>query len=1201
MVTSTWFLGLFFTGIASADPSSNSDTHFFGDAQIVTVPMESTDALPPGYAAYAIPPFSVEFTTINTLSGDASSDAALLQSELAQPLKNIIGSFVQESFQAESANLSLQSMQDSSIPQMLLDYVNVDFDIRIHYRFQEDIDRRLRRTLVNGDASMFYLDFYAVFTGEAYFLDNDNKLPDDQVEEVLGDWLNNNLIYVDEIEEAFTKSTIPLLNNMQKLKFNTNINNESNGSPGGDSTTNGSDNSDDGNYGAENGPKMEKDKKWGHAVKTAFTIVICLVLLLIAVLFARSKWPSLFSDHSIDPTIHNPGVIITSSPLGIAFPSSSIRKGHCEDAIMSPKHLSGHETVGNNDPLPGRGGDADEVQYMRQQSDRWLQKHRPDLFEAVQRAQISNSSSPNKDTPFDEPDHGSSSPRSTPLQFLFGGLFRKNAPSSENSAREDTSRAQNEESLEHDDFSVFEDEENPANYDSGHHWWNNLMAALQTKKLACDEDPTQYEFPFQDFPRHDGTPCLIYSEDVEGSRILRGEPPRRRVSTKESLSDEEFKRVLSLNSEDGGICIDTSQEDLSDGEDDITYATPEFTDKLERLIAMRHRHYERQSILHKHKKAKEEQREIRLQEEARQKARMQQVQEEARQIKLEDEARERELKLRRHEMELDIDTIEAEFSPRASAARRANSGSKESITTAQAVISPIKRENERVKRRTHKKASASDPDLYKTIINSGSSKAIFDLEPTEENELSNTPERVKLSSSANNLSFTGESSPSRFEGSIPRPDLVTRGDSSNFRRKSSEIITPQKPPAHASPSPSPTSRAGGRNRQRSHRRCASYGTGTLDTPSPTTDGMHRRDHSNDDVLTFGIAAYTGAFGPNQYDELPPVPVNNELPPVQVYILMGQSNMVGMGKVHGKEKEGTLEHAVFQEKLYPYLIDADGNWATSPNVRNVRVMGSGTGQMKVYNNEFLSVVGDHIGIEVAVGHELQKSCDGQPIMLLKSCIGNRSLGWDLLPPGSERFDFGDKTYAAYGESPAFWPKDEAKPDAPDGSWYAGIQYDGDVANAKSVLQDIGKYYPGATRYEIAGFFWWQGDKDRYDTAYASHYEQNLVSLIHQLRKDFNAPKAKFVLASLGQTDLMNSSGNDYLILQSMLAVDGKFGKYPEFHSNVETVYTHPLSQGGASNGHYNGNARTYMDVGEAMGRAMVSLQSNRTQESGVYRA
>ena len=65
----------------------------------------------------------------------------------------------------------------------------------------------------------------------------------------------------------------------------------------------------------------------------------------------------------------------------------------------------------------------------------------------------------------------------------------------------------------------------------------------------------------------------------------------------------------------------------------------------------------------------------------------------------------------------------------------------------------------------------------------------------------------------------------------------------------------------------------------------------------------------------------------------------------------------------------------------------------------------------------------------------------------------------------------------------------------------------------------------------------------------------------------------------------------MILDAMLAVDGDSGKYPEFKGNVATVYTHPLSQGGASNGHYGGNAKTYMDVGLGMGRAMVGLLKN----------
>ena len=65
-------------------------------------------------------------------------------------------------------------------------------------------------------------------------------------------------------------------------------------------------------------------------------------------------------------------------------------------------------------------------------------------------------------------------------------------------------------------------------------------------------------------------------------------------------------------------------------------------------------------------------------------------------------------------------------------------------------------------------------------------------------------------------------------------------------------------------------------------------------------------------------------------------------------------------------------------------------------------------------------------------------------------------------------------------------------------------------------------------------------------------------------------------------------NEKFILDAQLAVDGEANKYPEFKGNVSTVYTHPLSQGGASNSHYNGNAQTYMDVGLAMGRSMLNL-------------
>merc|ERR1712010_382911 len=109
----------------------------------------------------------------------------------------------------------------------------------------------------------------------------------------------------------------------------------------------------------------------------------------------------------------------------------------------------------------------------------------------------------------------------------------------------------------------------------------------------------------------------------------------------------------------------------------------------------------------------------------------------------------------------------------------------------------------------------------------------------------------------------------------------------------------------------------------------------------------------------------------------------------------------------------------------------------------------------------------------------------------------------------------------------------------------------------------------------------------DPGYFTRYEYNLVNLIMQLRKKFNAPNAKFVTASLGQT-VKGSTGGDGKILDAMLAVDGESGKYPEFKGNVAAVYTHPLSRGASSSSHYGGDAQTYMNIGEAMGAAMNTL-------------
>lgn len=294
--------------------------------------------------------------------------------------------------------------------------------------------------------------------------------------------------------------------------------------------------------------------------------------------------------------------------------------------------------------------------------------------------------------------------------------------------------------------------------------------------------------------------------------------------------------------------------------------------------------------------------------------------------------------------------------------------------------------------------------------------------------------------------------------------------------------------------------------------------------------------------------------------------------IKVFILMGQSNMLGFGSA------AKLKELAQKGGKYAHLVDAGGNWTVRKDVRNVHVMNG-----RDMYNKWLTERGRKFGPDLQIGHILGNALD-EPVLLLKSCIGNRALGWDLLPPGSKRFKFGKYTYAGYKDSPEKWI--EGKP-IKKVNWYAGKQYDSDVASAKTVLKNLAKYYPGYKNqgYEIAGFFFWQGHRDQRDPGHSSRYEFNLVNFIKSLRKDFNAPKAKFAVATIAFGGV-KMKGNALKVAEAQLAVSGEKGKYPEFKGNVKSFDARPYWRGGGA--HYGGNPETYFMVGDGLGRAMLDL-------------
>ena len=286
-------------------------------------------------------------------------------------------------------------------------------------------------------------------------------------------------------------------------------------------------------------------------------------------------------------------------------------------------------------------------------------------------------------------------------------------------------------------------------------------------------------------------------------------------------------------------------------------------------------------------------------------------------------------------------------------------------------------------------------------------------------------------------------------------------------------------------------------------------------------------------------------------------------PVQVFIMMGQSNMLGFGT------PGPVKGVAAQK--YPYLVDDAGNWNVRKDVRNVFFC---MAQLK-YNDWLTPENGNgsgKFGPAIGIGHYLGHAIDA-PVMLLKSCVGNRALGWDLLPPSAVGTGKDGKSYEGDSESSNRKVSEAVKAKS---GWYAGLQYDQDVGAAQTALKELATYYPGATKFEVAGFFWWQGEADP-AKGNVETYDKNLAFLFNDLKKDFNAPNAKFVLATLGEHD------KSAPLAQKMFA----FAENPEFKNQAAVFFSKPVSKG-SGNSHYGGDGETYMNVGEGMGKLMVEL-------------
>ena len=296
-------------------------------------------------------------------------------------------------------------------------------------------------------------------------------------------------------------------------------------------------------------------------------------------------------------------------------------------------------------------------------------------------------------------------------------------------------------------------------------------------------------------------------------------------------------------------------------------------------------------------------------------------------------------------------------------------------------------------------------------------------------------------------------------------------------------------------------------------------------------------------------------------------------PISITYLKSGSTALWLKQIH-LEGKGDLA-SFLRDGKYSWFADEKGEWTVRQDVtywetRVSKDEGGNGGPLTATSN------GRFIGPEVPFGFVVGTYHD-EPVLLIESSMGNRSLSFDFRPPSSSKTE-------------------EEKANE-----YCGLEYDLMVEGVHKTLANIDSIVPDyqGQGYEIAGFVWFQGHKDK--GVSKDVYERHLVHLIKDLRDEFKTPKMPVAVATVGFGGMAMDPGH-FMTWEAQMAVsDTK--QYPEFKGSVATVDTRPFwrSRGESPTNtgyHYNHNAETYVLTGDALGRAMVELHGGEVEEMRV---
>ncbi len=282
-------------------------------------------------------------------------------------------------------------------------------------------------------------------------------------------------------------------------------------------------------------------------------------------------------------------------------------------------------------------------------------------------------------------------------------------------------------------------------------------------------------------------------------------------------------------------------------------------------------------------------------------------------------------------------------------------------------------------------------------------------------------------------------------------------------------------------------------------------------------------------------------------------------PLKVFILAGQSNMVGAGIIpmdpQRNEGKGSLEYLVKNDQdpaRFKHMIDEQGQWTVRDDVWIWYF--DRTGGLTAGFGSNPTTIGPEFGFGHAIGEALEDQ-----VLLIKVAWGGKSLAQDFRPPSSG------------GEV---------------GPYYTEL-----LEHVNNVLGNLKTYFPeyDGQGYELVGFGWHQGWNDRVNQANNDAYEKNMANFIRDIRKDLGVKDLPFVIAETGMSGHEETHPRALSLMKAQAAV----AQYEEFKGNVAFVGTRDFYRPKAESPsgqayHWNNNAETYFLIGDGMAQAMLRL-------------